>query len=146
MLLCWQNLHSTMLLLYKDVVVFATIKKKFTFHYASTLWDMAKNKNFVGLNLHSTMLLLYGTDHWVCKAGIEFTFHYASTLCGCNMTLTYKTKIYIPLCFYFIKIENLKVIVVNNLHSTMLLLYENQVFRKTCRRRFTFHYASTLWW
>src|SRR5699024_8622756 len=75
-------LHSTMLLLYRDVVVLSDeIIKEFTFHYASTL-------SFPGIYfqnpphyLHSTMLLLYR---------ISFRLPTSSTL------------IYIPLCFYFI--------------------------------------------
>src|SRR5699024_10799227 len=74
-------LHSTMLLLYRDVVVLSDeIIKEFTFHYASTL-------SFPGIYfqnpphyLHSTMLLLYPGDDLIDRIDHKFTFHYASTL------------------------------------------------------------------
>ena len=76
-------------------------------------------------NLHSTMLLLYRYKVYGYKGlDIEFTFHYASTLSCCSdRQNSIQLYIYIPLCFYFIKIF------CNMIHFLF---------------SFTFHYASTL--
>ena len=59
-------------------------RRKFTFHYASTL-------SITHLFLPLTILL--------------FTFHYASTLSRCLISSARSASIiYIPLCFYFIRI------------------------------------------
>ena len=80
------HLHSTMLLLYPtDVVHKILCFCEFTFHYASTLSYFEAPCSSSHHNLHSTMLLLY--------------HDFASRL-------TYRVKIYIPLCFYFILSEN----------------------------------------
>ncbi len=98
--------------------------------------------------LHSTMLLLYlENNREICEAFPEFTFHYASTLSQ-SPTLRSRNakKIYIPLCFYFIDLQNItQSLGFYHLHSTMLLLYPPD--RRTWKRQrstFTFHYASTL--
>ena len=76
------NLHSTMLLLYRDPESNRPGGYPFTFHYASTL------------SLSS---------HLIYRDISKFTFHYASTLsaviCAC---FPKRLIIYIPLCFYFI--------------------------------------------
>ena len=93
------HLHSTMLLLYPGRLLYAGIRKQFTFHYASTLSEFAlfsfSSFTFhyastlstllpvitnIVTDLHSTMLLLYPSKEksgWPRK---KFTFHYASTL------------------------------------------------------------------
>ena len=75
------------------------------------------------INLHSIMLLLYQRSHQ--RSGTLFL-------------------IYIPLCFYFIKMCCITFLTPANLHSIMLLLYRGI---KRVRRGWalsTFHYASTL--
>ena len=75
----------------------------FTFHYASTLSEMADVVITLYQDLHSTMLLLYQLV-W----NIEFA----------------SPHIYIPLCFYFIRFHEFNFHLVKfHLHSTMLLLY-----------------------
>ena len=146
----WLDLHSTMLLLYRMCLF-----------YSRTLTN----------DLHSTMLLLYrcSSTETLCNC-ILFTFHYASTLSICLMKWSWKEReftfhyastlsfipdyfvevdffIYIPLCFYFILIREMRqeaqeiiyiplcfyfitVVItypltfLHNLHSTMLLLYQ----------------------
>ena len=97
-----------MLLLYPtDVVHKILCFCEFTFHYASTLSYFEAPCSSSHHNLHSTMLLLY--------------HDFASRL-------TYRVKIYIPLCFYFIQSGNAHPRICNTyLHSTMLLLYPNNL-------------------
>ena len=99
------------------------------------------------LHLHSTMLLLYlRVRGSVVVRGAVFTFHYASTLSRVRrQKWERRTRIYIPLCFYFIRCDMHIHEAVKNLHSTMLLLYLFDLPHQ-CRAviSFTFHYASTL--
>ena len=165
------NLHSTMLLLYLRAYSYRTTDLRFTFHYASTLSSSASTWMTDGYRiyiplcfyfiprpdsskiprcpyLHSTMLLLY---HYICDncgAYLDpFTFHYASTLSRLGWLWGVRSeRIYIPLCFYFIKVSlssgrrKRSIYIplcfyfipcpfcggeayISNLHSTMLLLY-----------------------
>ena len=118
-------------------------------------------------DLHSTMLLLYPIETYSRYMMLKFTFHYASTLSAALLSTRETTLIYIPLCFYFIAkgkertqelIQNLhstmlllyqKLYKVDmdincNLHSTMLLLYPVESTPEHPGSAFTFHYASTL--
>ena len=117
----------------------------FTFHYASTLSEIGSRGGVHFHNLHSTMLLLYLYAILTKGVDYEFTFHYASTLSGkayctaCGKTNLHSTMlllylsafssavtmvpIYIPLCFYFIRMLFGCRIRSFYLHSTMLLLY-----------------------
>ena len=103
------------------------IPAAFTFHYASTL---SRLNSATG-------------------SASSFTFHYASTLSAFNASEAEKNRqIYIPLCFYFIRLSGiiqgqfnfiyiplcfyfilpgyiLARLPCANLHSTMLLLYPN---------------------
>ena len=121
------NLHSTMLLLYRIWFQGETLKsiiyiplcfyfiewthlhhipeQRFTFHYASTLSGGIAFDEGDRVHLHSTMLLLYRIHHWREQKVFWFTFHYASTLSESKMTFDYNSEIYIPLCFYFIRVE-----------------------------------------
>ena len=78
------DLHSTMLLLYRDAF--------------SSCYDLNDY-------LHSTMLLLYRLLHWIAEEYKgRFTFPYASTLSKDEFLPELSCiRIYIPLCFYFIK-------------------------------------------
>ena len=126
-----QYLHSTMLLLYQAV---SCKSQSYHFYLHSTMLLLYQQELRVGgvarLNLHSTMLLLYpvsalaqGLLHSnlhstmlllypgperagrvVCN---RFTFHYASTLSDSRGGWWRHSHIYIPLCFYFIKIEQM---------------------------------------
>ena len=80
-------LHSTMLLLYlnQSLYTFPYILK-FTFHSASTLSTVSYRLYLLRSNLHSTMLLLY-------LQGI--------------VRLRQDSRIYIPLCFYFIGLDRI---------------------------------------
>ena len=103
---------------------------KFTFHYASTLsdvfWPITWMKFYLHsimlllyqltmrqfivfyFHLHSIMLLLYRYTPVVCAYAVSlFTFHYASTLSNWSASeKIFCIEIYIPLCFYFIDLEN----------------------------------------
>ena len=95
--------HYASTLSRKAQAVFGTTIE-FTFHYASTLSHLTKKRRPpVTANLHSIMLLLYRTCHLPHSWGSFI--------------------IYIPLCFYFIRIRF-------NIQRG--------------RSWFTFHYASTL--
>ena len=78
------------------------------------------------MHLHSTMLLLYLEQRVTAlEQDVRFTFHYASTLSkNRDQKSIGRTKIYIPLCFYFI-----------------VWAFCSDKQRNTW---FTFHYASTL--
>ena len=118
-------LHSTMLLLYRkqrlkqksvqlEIYIplcfyFIMIESYtlilssgFTFHYASTLSGRKDRSNDGYTDLHSTMLLLYPQRNYV------HLLYYS---------------IYIPLCFYFIRVKFFTLPADIDLHSTMLLLY-----------------------
>ena len=120
------NLHSTMLLLYRQANGHAHGKgHAFTFHYASTLSDRRPADIIVKTHLHSTMLLLYLADNAELHQVLRFTFHYASTLSGYSDEEMVYDTIYIPLCFYFIRYGLTPCSrSSSNLHSTMLLLYQ----------------------
>ena len=76
---------------------------------------------------------------------IAFTFHYASTLSHPFFVFPQRSfVIYIPLCFYFILSSPFSGFFLENLHSTMLLLYLFTYIFRQCLSAFTFHYASTL--
>ena len=141
------DLHSTMLLLYQSLLYSSLFSfTSFTFHYASTLSYCPS-----------------------CQGGRnqQFTFHYASTLSQIIPQCLNLLFIYIPLCFYFIEfgrpIKQLHILIyiplcfyfiledyympeyANNLHSTMLLLYQSLLYSSLFSfSSFTFHYASTL--
>ena len=120
------NLHSIMLLLYlfnpitSNIQIYIYIPlcfyfiawrvcyrrlsvSKFTFHYASTLSAIQAQREKKAIHLHSIMLLLYQDCCCQTQRAIEFTFHYASTLSTSKWRPERAIKIYIPLCFYFIK-------------------------------------------
>ena len=126
MLLHLQDLHSTMLLLYR---IKRANKRSKSAIYIPLCFYFIRDQSFRGtqhlLHLHSTMLLLYLTFNFVDRLHpFAFTFHYASTLSwvvsGASpdplwftfhyaSTLSHKPDgisttglIYIPLCFYFI--------------------------------------------
>ena len=98
---------------------------RFTFHYASTLSHPVFLTPFTTSNLHSTMLLLY-------RGKKPFRFNGCPNLHS-TMLLLYqigaslqqsRPRIYIPLCFYFIRKRDEKSVPGTlYLHSTMLLLY-----------------------
>ena len=142
------HLHSTMLLLYPwgDRVVFFELRiyiplcfyfinlgrdyinvvNKFTFHYASTLSLPYAFLILKHRNLHSTMLLLYRIDSH--RLGDQFRNLHSTMLLlyhdgTCNRGVG--TVIYIPLCFYFIRIDKCVKTDTTDLHSTMLLLYRS---------------------
>ena len=120
-----QNLHSTMLLLYRGRRFTRRCRKlEFTFHYASTLSTLRQLEAIASAHLHSTMLLLYLNLHLLTPS--------ISTYLHSTMLLLYRLPtaadrwrrpIYIPLCFYFIDLIN------GGINGTI---------------KFTFHYASTL--
>ena len=120
------NLHSTMLLLYRDVV-YRQVRRYliFTFHYASTL----------------SFLVLKGES-----MSTSFTFHYASTLSCAALDASHQHDIiYIPLCFYFILA--LSMLKVGNSRFTFHYASTLSTSRGKYDRPFflfTFHYASTL--
>ena len=108
------NLHSIMLLLYPIMASYEHVDfLLFTFHYASTLSCTELENAWFGRNLHSIMLLLY-------RSRVQRTGYFS--------------KIYIPLCFYFIgafgRWWNLQTI---NLHSIMLLLYRIRDCGTVCK-------------
>ena len=80
-----------------------------------------------GSSLHSTMLLLYLSTSVVDRAD---------------------SNLYIPLCFYYIPGSfYASISIVLPLHSTMLLLYQTEMFHQADDTYyFTFHYASTISW
>ena len=144
-------LHSTMLLLYRcisgssvsnimiyiplcfyfisPVILSRLTLYTFTFHYASTLSCVGISVDFVLVNIYIPLcfyfiLLSAGYNVW----WISFTFHYASTLSSLpgRESACFKL-IYIPLCFYFIGYHPADLLFhLFDLHSTMLLLYQNQ--------------------
>ena len=144
------HLHSTMLLLYPVPVTCPT----FT----------------VSLNLHSTMLLLYPEKPDSIRSGTIYLHSTMLLLYRKNLScMGISGIIYIPLCFYFIRIRQYIECQSNyNLHSTMLLLYPHcctvvqridvniyiplcfyfipgsLLLRSCLSIPFTFHYASTL--
>ena len=97
------HLHSTMLLLYPGRLLYAGIRKQFTFHYASTLSEFAL---FIFILLFFIYIpLCFYFIHAASgdnKYSYWFTFHYASTLSVKRKKRLTEEKIYIPLCFYFI--------------------------------------------
>ena len=142
-----QHLHSTMLLLYLHIATTHAIRKsKFTFHYASTL---SFTRLYVPIVIcrftfhYASTLSMSSLSHWMM--GRRFTFHYASTLSIWRLKMEFINEwftfhyastlsryffstdinciIYIPLCFYFIRISH--------------IAYAPYLW-------FTFHYASTL--
>ena len=119
------NLHSTMLLLYRfSVLSKSTAYISFTFHYASTLSKASGETLYKLSHLHSTMLLLYlnetpSPDTW--------------------------PPIYIPLCFYFIKVSTPYdiLLLTFTFHYASTLSLPHTVYTPA-DVTFTFHYASTL--
>ena len=97
----------------------------FTFHYASTLssrlwrfWISVSEFTFHYASTLSTTIFTISPEIF------EFTFHYASTLSQrARGWRKRKSRIYIPLCFYFIAGACRVYLLRSNLHSTMLLLY-----------------------
>ena len=142
------HLHSTMLLLYRSLsrrcprlllriyipLCFYFISsgseesdliKKFTFHYASTLSGIAAAyATSYQHHLHSTMLLLYREravlDHRKFWIYIPLCFYFIGLN---NVFNSFGLSIYIPLCFYFILFATRFPDMQSHLHSTMLLLY-----------------------
>ena len=102
---------------------------KFTFHYASTLSQIAILDEQEKSHLHSTMLLLYLR---AAAAAPKAACIYIP-LCFYFIRHGYFRKscggfIYIPLCFYFICYGCLHSLPDPYLHSTMLLLYPVSFF------------------
>ena len=96
----------------------------FTFHYASTLSDMATAKKLPSGSIYIP-LCFYFITAWMMKPEKHL-------------------RIYIPLCFYFITQGDIEKLTITNLHSTMLLLYQSRYNGHLEASSFTFHYASTL--
>ena len=97
-------------------------------------------------NLHSTMLLLYRLFLRLSVSGISIyiplCFYFIDV--HTDRALSHYI-IYIPLCFYFIRACRISCYLYReNLHSTMLLLYQNANAKYKGFSAFTFHYASTL--
>ena len=128
----WINLHSTMLLLYRfnqpnHIHVFINLHSTMLLLYPDTV----SLSGVPSTHLHSTMLLLYPHS---CQISGYRKPHLHST-----MLLLYQKEwdeeldnydIYIPLCFYFINMENQEINSNNpHLHSTMLLLYRKKRLR-----------------
>ena len=119
-------LHSTMLLLYLDDYYMPQMANIFTFHYASTLSRrllVFKLMRQIYIPLCFYFIAEYFVDN---ISGYIFTFHYASTLStdtGCSagsetqFTFHYASTLSLP--------DELKQAILCNLHSTMLLLYQN---------------------
>ena len=146
-----QNLHSTMLLLYRRTDDDRNRGAfEFTFHYASTLSHTLRHTHASLLNLHSTMLLLYRLirkthisavqnlhstmlllylktgQRKACAVNIYIPLCFYFIPCIRSLTML-RSFIYIPLCFYFIGNVDDSIVAEQNLHSTMLLLYLRSV-------------------
>ena len=143
------NLHSTMLLLYRKIVPDTVFIIPFTFHYASTLSLTLLCVSlciviyiplcfyFIGARGAWMRTLITFTFHYASTLSIEsywsliilneFTFHYASTL-----SKTFSSQKISNLIFTFHYASTLSTIIGDrgnldtNLHSTMLLLYQDQ--------------------
>ena len=78
---------------------------------------------------------------------MEFTFHYASTISQAGAARTLTDPIYIPLCFYFIRIgKTSSAIWIKFTFHYASTLSQQGVNRSISCLWFTFHYASTLSW
>ena len=141
-------LHSTMLLLYLDDYYMPQMANIFTFHYASTLSRrllVFKLMRQIYIPLCFYFIVWLYCPRWYMEeiyiplcfyfiaeyfvdniSGYIFTFHYASTLStdtGCSagsetqFTFHYASTLSLP--------DELKQAILCNLHSTMLLLYQN---------------------
>ena len=92
------------------------------------------------------MLLLYLQRHRIVFNQLRFTFHYASTLsrpgyCYCPN----RRRIYIPLCFYFIRKPPARYNRVNGIYIPLCFYFiAFAAFSYSSYSSFTFHYASTL--
>ena len=140
-------LHSTMLLLYLQPDGKISFKASFTFHYASTISLNQGSGTARRLHLHSTLLLLYrsrlsGTQGCVSDLHSTMLLLYPWRICSliasCSIyiplcfyyirvhtqTSVHEYLIYIPLCFYYILGCRVDIQHKLNLHSTMLLLYQ----------------------
>ena len=145
------NLHSTMLLLYRiSPLAHSILTSIFTFHYASTLSRIAEVVQTSGSNLHSTMLLLYPSTLSCERYWERLAFQHLHS----TMLLLYRKStpininisiIYIPLCFYFIKLW-IRYPASNRQIYIPLCFYFISAHYIQLRRNspFTFHYASTL--
>ena len=125
----FSNLHSTMLLLYRTCILQECLTRLIYIPLCFYFIPIADNTFTAAFpiyiplcfyfivntaiaiscpfpNLHSTMLLLYPiASHNFNSRSILFTFHYASTLSSTYPLDTLSANaIYIPLCFYFIKV------------------------------------------
>ena len=119
------HLHSTMLLLYPYQMQSKAADHSIYIPLCFYFIQLQMLQGILNQNLHSTMLLLYPVYRSRLR---EADIHLHST-----MLLLYPQvrdregideTIYIPLCFYFIRIGLLSVAVCKlHLHSTMLLLY-----------------------
>ena len=140
----------------------------FTFHYASTISKSEKWFVKMEQNLHSTMLLLYQQSENL-KEKYDQNLHSTMLLLYhlWSQQMMWKLPIYIPLCFYYIDNHGWKIPpcllftfhyastiseperlhrgAAENLHSTMLLLYQVATPASSdAKSKFTFHYASTI--
>ena len=79
------------------------ISISFTFHYASTISVYGLKLDAHLRPLHSTMLLLYPNVFPAITMFSHFTFHYASTISELRSQNPWLHRLYIPLCFYYIK-------------------------------------------
>ena len=145
----WQNLHSTMLLLYLWKYRPHPGADKFTFHYASTLsmLSVASWAAFFKFTFHYASTLS-DVSGWIICRSLSFTFHYASTLSKSPVnTGQWTTHLHSTmLLLYLLKVIPLR-LPLTHLHSTMLLLYPGDCLSVIGVKLFTFHYASTLsWW
>ena len=161
-------LHSTMLLLYRFCRDFWKAFMQYLHSTMLLLYPAAEQgENYDDPHLHSTMLLLYHrsfgysvTKNWIY---IPLCFYFIRM--GLRNSAL-QIQIYIPLCFYFIPELNLLIAdltvftfhyastlsfcvvsykhVKEDLHSTMLLLYQVKGHEWNNTESFTFHYASTL--
>ena len=139
------NLHSTMLLLYRIQLSRSALFSPFTFHYASTLSvefaPIPDRPGYIYIPLCFYFIL---TRSQGSGPTIKFTFHYASTLLIRVSAASLAMNNLHSTMLLLYREEDRGVLFHMDLHSTMLLLY--RCLRTPCISllTFTFHYASTL--
>ena len=95
-------LHSTMLLLYPGAGAQGHGTIAFTFHYASTLSWRRSQKARTRRYLHSTMLLLYPILRLFPESSVKIYIPLCFYFIRGDKLNSFCKEIYIPLCFYFI--------------------------------------------
>ena len=121
------------------------ISISFTFHYASTISVYGLKLDAHLRPLHSTMLLLYPNVFPAITMFSHFTFHYASTISELRSQNPWLHRLYIPLCFYYIKTRLQQLQCLQYLYIPLCFYYikidgGDDVYYFD----FTFHYASTI--